>query len=154
MLTTIRRLWDHLAWADDRLLTALEACPAPPEEALREYAHILGACEVWLSRLEGRPATTPVWPQMDLEHMRRFAGEMHAAYARYFAALEPDPLAREVAYTTTDGRSFSTATEDILLQVALHAQYHRGKVNHILRAAGLAPAAADFILFARSTGAA
>jgi len=154
MLQTIRRLWDHLAWADDRLLKALEAGPPPPAESLREYAHILGAGETWIARLEGRPATVPVWPQLDLPQLRRFAAELHAAYSRYLAALDEVRLLGEAAYTTTDGTAYSTPVQDILLQVALHAQYHRGKVNLLLRHAGLAPAATDYITFVRSAPAA
>jgi uncharacterized damage-inducible protein DinB len=154
MVQAIRRLWDHLAWADDRLLKALEAGPPPPAETLREYAHILGAGETWLARLEGRPATTPVWPRMELPELRRFAGELHAAYSRSLAALDAERLQSEAAYTTTDGSAYSTPVQDILLQVALHAQYHRGKVNLLLRQAGLAPAATDYITFVRSAPAA
>jgi uncharacterized damage-inducible protein DinB len=47
-----------------------------------------------------------------------------------------------------------TPVGDILLQVALHGQYHRGKVNLLLRDAALPPAPVDFISFARGVPAA
>lgn len=150
MLMTFRRLWDHLAWADERLLAALEVSASPPSEAIREYAHILGADDNWLARLEGRPATVPVWPQMELPALRRFAQDLHASYSRYLAALDATQLMRDVVYSTTDGRTFATPVRDILLQVAMHAQYHRGKVNLLLRQAGLEPAATDYIAFVRA----
>ena len=53
MLATVRKLWAHLAWADETLLRALDA-GTPSPEILREYAHILGADEIWLARLERR----------------------------------------------------------------------------------------------------
>ena len=149
MQMTLRRLWDHLAWADALLLTALEGCASPPSEAIREYAHILGADDTWLSRLEGRPPTVPVWPQMEVPQLRRFAQELHASFSRYLAALDATQLMRDVAYATTDGRTFATPAQDILLHVALHAQYHRGKINLLLRQAGVEPAATDYIAFIR-----
>ena len=149
MLLTFRRLWDHLAWADERLLTALEVSASPPTEAIREYAHILGADDTWLARLEGRAATVPVWPEMEPSQLRRFAQELHASYNRYLASVDATQLMRDVAYATTDGRTFATPAQDILLHVALHAQYHRGKINLLLRQAGLEPAATDYITFIR-----
>lgn len=154
MLPTLRRLWDHLAWADDRLLSALEAAAAPPGDAIREYAHILGADEVWLARLEGRASEAPVWPAMALPELRGLAARVHDGYARYLSALTSEHLADVVSYTTSDGRPFSTPVHDILLHVALHAQYHRGKINLLLRQAGLTPAPTDFIGFVRGAAAA
>jgi uncharacterized damage-inducible protein DinB len=149
MLIEIRRLWAHLAWADAFLLEALEASPTPPAEALREYAHILGADEVWLARVEQRPPTAPVWPQITLEEIRALAAAIHAGYARYVVALDHRELARVVSYTNSAGDSFQNTVQDILLHVALHAQYHRGKINQLLRQAGLAPAPTDYIAFVR-----
>jgi len=51
----LHTLFLHLAWADARLLQALETAASPPAEAIREYGHALGAEEVWLARLQGRP---------------------------------------------------------------------------------------------------
>lgn len=154
MLIEIRRLWAHLAWADALLLEALAAAPTHPAEALREYAHILGADEVWLARVEQRSPTAPVWPQVALEEIRTLAADIHAGYARYFAALDRRELARVVSYTNSAGDSFQNTVQDILLQVALHAQYHRGKINLLLRQAGMTPAPTDYIAFARGAPAA
>lgn len=51
-------------------------------------------------------------------------------------------------------RLFTNATGDILLHVVLHAQYHRGKVNLLLRQTGGEAAPADFIAFMRGVPAA
>jgi len=57
MLNELRRLTDHAHWADTVLLDAFRAAPQLPDEAVREYCHVLGAEEVWLSRLnKGPPA--------------------------------------------------------------------------------------------------
>lgn len=154
MLIEIRRLWAHLAWADALLLDALAAAPTPPAEALREYAHILGADEVWLARVEQRSPTAAVWPQVTLAEARILAADIHAGYARYFVALDHRELSRVVSYTNSAGDSFHNTVQDILLQVALHAQYHRGKINLLLRQAGMIPAPTDYIAFVRGAPAA
>lgn len=153
MLSTITKLWAHLAWADGILLDALRAGPGP-EAAVREYAHILGAEEVWLARLEQRPSRTPVWPDLPLDQLESLAGLLQQDYRGFLERLDDRALERVVAYTNTAGKSFENSIQDILLHVALHGQYHRGKVNLILRQGGQPPAPADYIAYIRGVPAA
>lgn len=150
----LRRLWDHAAWADVALLSALDSVEAPPPQAVREYAHVLGAEEVWLSRLQGRASRTTVWPELSRAQATQLGRQLRADYEAYLSTLTEAALATPVTYTNTSGRTFSTPAGDILLHVALHGQYHRGKVNLLLRQAGIEPAPVDFIGFVRGVPAA
>lgn len=149
----IRRLWEHAVWADGELVNALAGTSAPPP-AVRELAHVLGASEVWLSRLEQRASRCAVWPDLGIPEIRDLRLAVERGYARYLASIGDRDLARTVAYTNSAGQSFATPIGDILLHVVLHAQYHRGKINLMLRGADLAPAPCDFIAFARGVPAA
>ena len=60
----IRQLALHGAWADHQLFRAISDAVDAPEQTWREYAHVLGAEEVWLSRLEQRASSLPVWPTL------------------------------------------------------------------------------------------
>ena len=154
-LAQLRRLREHTTWGDAVLLAALEACgPALPAEALREYAHVVGAGEVWLARIEGRAPRLAVWPTLGLEEAASSAVSIREGYDRLLSALEEADLSREVRYTNSAGRSFATPIGDILLHVALHGQYHRGKINLMLRQAHGEPAPVDYIAFARGAPAA
>lgn len=148
MLATVRKLWAHIAWADETLLRALEA-GTPSPEILREYAHILGADEIWLARLQQRASRTPVWPTLPLDEVTTLAQTLHQDYRTFLATLNQQRLEQVIAYTNTAGSSFENSIRDILIHVALHAQYHRGKVNLLLRQAGMAPASTDYIAFLR-----
>jgi uncharacterized damage-inducible protein DinB len=139
-LETFRRMWDHAAWADGLLLSELEAMHPPPALAWREYAHVLGAESTWLDRLLQRPARFAVWPELSVAEASSLAASLRAEYSAYVA--------------NSAGRSFDTAVSDILLQVALHGQYHRGKINLLLRQAHLPPTPTDYIAFARGVPAA
>ena len=150
----LARLRDHAEWADRVLLNALQATSKAPADAVREYAHVLGAAEVWLARLERRPARAAVWPSLTLAELDELVGAVHAGYAKYVAALDEPGAERMIAYTNSAGQSFETSVKDILLHVALHGQYHRGKVNLLLRQAGLLPAPTDYIAFVRGVPAA
>ena len=153
-LRTLRRMWEHAAWSDALLLAALESMQTPLEAAWREYSHVLGAESVWLDRLRQRPARVAVWPHLTPAEAATLAAELREDYIAYLDALTPDALDVAVPYVNSAGQSFATPAGDILLHVALHGQYHRGKVNLLLRQADLAPAPTDYIAFARGVPAA
>jgi uncharacterized damage-inducible protein DinB len=150
----LRRLFAHAQWADQVLFEALQGAPGAPAEAWREFAHAVGAGEIWLARLEGRPPHAAVWPELPPAELDALAARVHAGYSTYLARLSEETTGDSVSYTNTAGRSFETAVGDILCHVALHGQYHRGKINLLLRQAGMKPAPTDFIAFVRGAPAA
>ncbi len=149
MLCELRRMRDHLAWADDALLDAIGEALEFPADAAREFAHILGADDTWLARIEGRRASTGIWPALDLNGLRQLALDVQVGYARHLDTLIEGDLHRMVSYQNSAGILFETPVRDILYHVFLHAHYHRGKVNLLLRQAGLGPAPVDYIGFIR-----
>ena len=153
-LEQIRRLWAHATWADAEVLAALRAAASPPPEAVREYAHVLGAAEVWLSRLEQRAPRAPLWPTFQLAEAAAFAETLRDDYRAFIDTLDESDLERSLPYTNSAGLSFITPIGDMLMQVVTHGQYHRGKVNVLLRQSGHEPAPVDYIAFARGVSAA
>jgi uncharacterized damage-inducible protein DinB len=153
-LTQLRSLWQHAVWADQTLARGLEACTSAPESAWREYSHILGAESVWLDRLLARQQRLPVWPTLSRDEIATLRQSLADEYAAYIGALTEDALDTSVAYVNSVGKAFSTPVGEILLQVALHGQYHRGKVNLLLRQEGEQPAPTDYITFVRGVPAA
>jgi uncharacterized damage-inducible protein DinB len=149
MLTVLRRLSEHLIWADELMLQALASAPSPSAELLRECGHVLGADEIWLARITSRPSRVPVWPELTLRELTALAEQVHADYTAYLDALTEADLHRVVLYTNSAGISFESQLRDILHHVFLHAQYHRGKMNLLLRQAGYQPSPVDFISFTR-----
>lgn len=162
MLASIRRLWQHLFWADREILRALEASRVPPVEALRELAHLVATEEVWLARLERREARSKVWPKIRdgvsppaaLAEVGVLVDRTHLACERFLDALGEEDLRVRIDYVNSAGDAYVNSVGEILLHVALHGQYHRGKVNLLLRQAGLDPAPTDYIAFVRGAPAA
>jgi uncharacterized damage-inducible protein DinB len=145
----IRRLWDHLAWADQRISVELTKAT---DTSRRECAHILGAEATWLARLQGVASRTPIWPEMTRDEIETLRAELAAAYRDLLATLQDDDLDRIVSYANSAGTVFRNTVGDILLHVALHGQYHRGKINLLLRQNGGEPSPVDFIAYARDEG--
>jgi uncharacterized damage-inducible protein DinB len=153
-LGVIRRMAEHCAWADDLLLGALAAASPAPPLAWREYAHVLGAESVWIDRLSRRTQRYAVWPELSTAEATSLAASLRAEYADYVARLTPEMVDARVPYVNSAGQSFETPASDILLQVFLHGQYHRGKINLMLRQGGLPPVPTDYIAWARGVPAA
>ena len=150
----IARLFEHMRWADDRVVAALAAWPDASPRAIELLAHVLGAEQVWLARLQQRPPDAPVWPSLDVDGCRALLDHNREQYAAYLARLAPSDLARTIRYRNSAGVEFDSQVEDILLHVALHGSYHRGQVALLVRDGGAEPNATDYIAFVRGAAAA
>jgi uncharacterized damage-inducible protein DinB len=149
----IDRLFDHMAWADAIVAAALNA-PKVPDDAIREFAHVAAVEEVWLSRIEHRPHSVAIWPDIGVDLAASLATRAAGSFHRLISQCGDAMLDSPVKYTNTAGKTFATPLGDILLHVAMHGQNQRGKVKLLLRQAGLEPAPVDFIAFVRGVPAA
>lgn len=154
MHEAIRRLFEHLQWADESVLDSLRAGGRASLRALELYAHVLGAEAVWLARLRGVAIRVPVWPPAEFEACAKLMAETHAALAGFIDSLDDASLERTVHYRNSAGAEFDSQIGDILLHVMLHGTYHRGQVALLLRDAGATPAPTDYIAFVRGAAAA
>jgi uncharacterized damage-inducible protein DinB len=152
----IRHLWAHAAWADALVLDALLASEAADAhaDAWREYAHVLGAESTWLARLELHAPPVAVWPTLTRDEIVALRQRILSGYDAYLARADDATLSQPVEYTNSAGQTFRTLPYDVLLQVVLHGQYHRGKINLLLRQGGADPAPVDFIAYVRGVPAA
>jgi uncharacterized damage-inducible protein DinB len=150
----LERLFRHMAWADTHALEALRKAADASGLAHAELAHVLGTEHVWLARLEGHPATVAVWPTLSIDDCAALAQETNAGFSAFLEREDDITLERNVHYRNSAGRDFDSKVSDILLHVALHGSYHRGKVAAALRGAGAEPAPTDYIGFVRGVPAA
>jgi len=144
------RLFQHVAWADQEVLTALEACAEPDPEAFKLLSHLLVAEHVWLCRIQSRdPGMNSVWPVQSASECRALSSQTRAGYQALLETTSEDQLREVVSYRNMKGEEFWTPLCDILLHVALHGAYHRGQIAAIMRRTGLKPMNTDFITFCR-----
>ncbi|WP_411281898.1 DinB family protein [Gemmatimonas sp.] len=142
----------HGEWADAQLVSAANHVAGEAAAVLRELAHVRGAQEIWLSRIEGRPPTVPVWPAYSAVELERAGAIIDECMRRVFATLTPESLRQEIAYTNLQGLPCRTELGDILLHLLLHGHYHRGKANVALREAGESTVGVDYITWQREFG--
>jgi len=148
------KLYEHLAWADARVLQSLRAAHTVLKRDLDLYSHILGSEHVWLSRIKGTRARVAVWPSLTLDEAERLAGENSAAFNKVVSELTEESRATPITYRNSAGDQFTSTLEDILTHVSLHGAYHRGQIAASIRAAGDVPSPTDYIAFARGAPAA
>lgn len=152
----LRRLFDHMRWADERVLELLRSVDVDPEakaEIARLLSHVVAAERIWLDRATGAVALNlPVWPEWSAEEIAVAAAAVQVSYAQYLAGITADDLGRVVEYGNSQGVTFRTRLCDILVHVAMHGSYHRGQIAASVRRSGRAPMNTDFITYVRELG--
>ena len=147
MLGYLRKLIDHLEWADRAALRALRT--GADARALVIYAHVVAVEAVWLARIAGRPSDVSVWPTLSIDQAAALAARTSAELHALIASSTATDLERVVDYRNSDGDPFRNTVEDILLHVVLHGSYHRGQIALTIRGSGGEPASTDYIAFIR-----
>jgi uncharacterized damage-inducible protein DinB len=150
----LTRVFQHLEWADARVLESLRDAHTILKKDLDLYSHILGSEHTWLSRINGVPAKVAIWPTLTLDECEKLAAENAAAYQKLASELTPESRERRITYRNSAGDQFTSTMEDILTHVSLHGAYHRGQIAASLRAAGAVPIPTDYIAFVRGAPAA
>ncbi|WP_248548722.1 MULTISPECIES: DinB family protein [Paenibacillus] len=150
-MKTIKCMMDHLYWADAQILEALEESEMKNKDLLKLVRHVAVAERVWLSRLQGKgSAQYSLWEEAeDLTAIRTMFEENAEKYRVYIEGLEESDLDVRVDYANQNGVPFQTSVRDILSQVILHGQYHRGQINRAFRMELAEPVQVDYITFAR-----
>lgn len=148
------KLYQHLAWADERVLQSLRAAQSAVKRGLELYAHILGSEHNWLSRIQGNAPTLAIWPNLTLDECERVQKENAGAFNALVSSLTPELLQKPITYRNSAGDQFTSTLEDILTHACLHGAYHRGQIAALIRAAGDTPSPTDYIAFTRGVPAA
>jgi len=145
MIEHVRRLFSYDDWANHEVLASLEAVETPTQRSLNLLAHIIAAEMVWLDRMLVRKQSWPVWPQLTIQQLRVEIEKLAEVWKDYLSSLGEAGLSTSTTYKNTEGQTFTSQKQDILMHVVMHSAYHRGQIAADMRAAGFTPAYTDFI---------
>ncbi|PLS01356.1 DinB family protein [Neobacillus cucumis] len=149
-MKTIVKMYQHLDWANQRVLDALKTKDAPQNQAKLLFSHTLLAEEVWFNRIKGLESNPQaIWTELSIEGCSTLAAKNNQGFAELLAGLSETNLEGVIVYKNSTGKEFSNSIRDILTHVALHGQYHRGQINRLLREQGDEPVSLDYIMFVR-----
>ncbi|MGG3452300.1 DinB family protein [Domibacillus aminovorans] len=149
-MKTIQKMYEHLNWANHRILETLQSIEGETQEVSRLFSHILFAERVWITRLQGLDSSRlPIWSETDIEVCAELVIQNEESLTTLLTNLSNTDLDKLISYTNSKGKEFKNSVRDILTHVALHGQYHRGQINSRFRADGIEPVNIDFITFMR-----
>lgn len=156
LVNTVRGLLAYTIWADRQVLEALRVLPAGDLErdtgtsfgsVLGTLAHILGAEQLWLSRLLGVPLrqlpSLADYPSLEL--LAASFEDFWPQLEFFLASLGEAQLASDFRWTDTEGRERAAPLRQVLLHVVNHSTYHRGQVMAQLRQLGHPAPSADLL---------
>ncbi|MBP1999080.1 putative damage-inducible protein DinB [Paenibacillus shirakamiensis] len=147
-MSTIHKMFEHVHWANQRVLETLQQAESVHAETIRLFAHILHSEQVWLTRLQGKDSShLPIWSDANLIICEQLVVQNEQGYRSYLHATEDKDFNQLITYRNSKQQQFSKSIGDILTHVALHGQYHRGQINLRLRPEGVEPISLDYILF-------
>ncbi|MGD8748617.1 MAG: DinB family protein [Balneolaceae bacterium] len=146
------RLFSYDGWANEQVLISLQE-NAPfknSAEAVRTYAHIAGAQELWHRRITGQSLDElEIWPEYNLPEALQI---LNTYSIKWKELIEKNrgSLDRMISYKNSKGTAYDTMLSDILHHVIIHGQHHRAQIAKLLRNAKITPPGTDFIFFTRS----
>lgn len=145
LIAHLTRLFEYDAWANREVLSNLLALATPQPRPLKLMAHILASQRLWMARIDPQQQTLPVWPDLTIEDCEKQAADLQALWRNYLRRNSEPDLAQTVTYQNSQGETWSSRKDDILMHLITHSAYHRGQAAAAVRAAGFTPAYTDFI---------
>jgi len=139
----LKKLFEYDDWANREEVRHLRSLKAPPPQAMKILAHIVGTEWLWLGRLRGeKPAV--VWPDLTFDQIAEQIDRLRDEWPREFGRTDV------VEYVNSKGEKWSSRADDILMHVIIHGGYHRGQIATLVRQSGETPAYTDYIHCVRS----
>lgn len=146
-------LFRYTRWANRRIIDALDQAGEAqvPARALQLLSHLLRAQDVWRGRIQGSTALPDIWGDDPLPACREREKKSGKAWLGFLQSLDPGDLTETVRYENSKGESFENELRAICAHVVNHSTHHRAQIALLLREAGTAPPATDYIFWARSS---
>jgi len=150
----------YTAWADERLMRAVEQIPeehlnhdfqTADRSILGTLVHTFAADRIWFRRVLGEPNTTFISDEdRSLATLQRQWPGVLKRWQEWAATLQ-DPTTM-ISYRDMKGNPYESPAWEIVMHVVNHGTHHRGQVSGFLRTLGYAPPALDLIRYYRERG--
>lgn len=137
-------------WANDLFIRAMETQLIAHPKVYILMSHILSANEIWLCRVQNRPAPDEnLWKPYTIQELREKAVLVNDLWKNQLTQLNATEINSEVIYQNSKGQKFSSSLIEILTHLINHGTYHRGQLASLFRQEGVIPPVTDFIAYIR-----
>ena len=149
MVGPLKDLLSHQAWADATFFYAWGASGGIEDEDLRSRTdHLVLTQEYLLKVLKGDAvAAPPEHPLPGFLDLKRRCESIHQVFRALGRGLDDASLVRTVRVPWFPDPPCVISVSDVLLQVCLHTQHHRGQCMARLKVMGAAPKNVDYIIW-------
>lgn len=142
------KLYRYNAWANAKVLDALNKQHVHDEKILGLMGHVLAAQFIWLNRIKGLPKSPyKLWHNYPLDELLVMGKEVGENWLSFIETT--DSFDRELTYTNYVGDPYVNNVEHIMMHLVNHSTYHRAQVALLLRQKGFEPVNTDFITYDR-----
>lgn len=143
-------LVQYSAWANDRMLSTLQAADDVPGKTVELMSHLLRAQDIWYGRVQKSDhADVALWADDDLAACVERAEASIRRWQKLLEDRSAEALDQSIAYTNSKGTAYETSLRDIVRHVVNHGTHHRAQIALLLRQAEVAPPPTDYIFFLR-----
>ena len=149
MLTFVRDLLAHAEWANAVFFHAWAKSPARDHEEMRQRVrHIIGVQWGFLSVFRGEPPGHPRNdPPPSFDELKVAPKPVMRDCCEFVAGLQPETLSQTVCIPWFSEPPCVITIAEALVQVAMHAQHHRGQCMTRLKDFGGEPKNVDWIIW-------
>ena len=103
-MKTIQKMYDHLHWANQRILEKLQSIEDENQEANRLFSHILFGERIWLARLQGLDSSRlPIWSEVDITVCAELVRQNEESLTTLLTNLTNTDLDKIIFYTNSKG---------------------------------------------------
>lgn len=148
-ISRYRSKFKYDEWANRQALASLRAMKPVPDKVRLWLAHIIGAQDVWLSRLQNDIPCTDSRPELSLAQIEGRIEGLRGTWEMLLDRLRDAQLDELIRYANLAGQPFSTPRGEIFDHVLFHGAYHRGQIASHVREQGGQPAVTDHIAWLR-----
>ena len=151
MIEYFLKLIAHDQWANQKLLSALQAAPSVPPRTLELLGHMFAAHEFWQKRVHKQEVKDhQFWPPRTLEQLLELNDFYAQKWSHDLRNLSEPLESHEISFMAKDGSPRTVRVIDVLTQLHSHSIHHRAQIMLDMKSSGLAVVPTDYIVFCMS----
>lgn len=140
--------YSYNAWANRRVIGALERQAVTDKKILGIFAHLVSANFIWINRIKGLPKSEiKLWGDYSIVELRDMVERADKEWMELLNTT--DSFNRVLKYKNYVDNYFENNVEQIMIHLVNHGSYHRGQVAMLLRQNGYEPINTDYITYDR-----
>jgi uncharacterized damage-inducible protein DinB len=151
--STLQRLFQFKAWANDELLTALTRLGGESPItglAIKALSHTYVVDRIFAAHMTQKAhnySSANLSEMPTLEDLSADIRRSDREYTDYVATLDPGRLVEQIDFAFTDGVPGRMSREEMLMHVITHGVGHRGQVSALMLLNAVPPAKDGFTTY-------